>query len=284
MNCCTPGHWASDLALPVTHYPHQGLTFVVLYGIFATIERGVLRRLQHIGEEAGHPMLLPGIVAELELKRHTRVVERGINYVEARIFELNFQSTNAKILTRSQIDIRNDLKRTSWLDLTYLRNSLSTWTAQLQKMAAIANSHDIDGSRPREMFPTTEGTSYTELYRDCENEQLSEYLNDFKSREAPVRSPIAPQLAGQGKHPDTPDSEKTCLGPGRVDTQEFDSKYQSKMFTTGNKIKPRLDPIIDNYDEKIRDCTMRVDGMAMATQWVNLSPFSKNTRLILPGA
>jgi hypothetical protein len=36
---------------------------------------------------------------------------------------------------------------------------------------------------------------------------------------------------------------------------------------TGQKIKDRIQGIIDEYDDKIRDCTMRVDGMAMATQW-----------------
>lgn len=37
---------------------------------------------------------------------------------------------------------------------------------------------------------------------------------------------------------------------------------------TGIKIRDRLSEIIKEYDDKIRDCTMRVDGMAMATQWV----------------
>lgn len=36
------------------------------------------------------------------------------------------------------------------------------------------------------------------------------------------------------------------------------------------KIRNRLSEIIKEYEDKIRDCTMRVDGMAMATQWVRL--------------
>lgn len=35
------------------------------------------------------------------------------------------------------------------------------------------------------------------------------------------------------------------------------------------KIRNRLSDIIKEYEDKIRDCTMRVDGMAMATQWVS---------------
>lgn len=39
------------------------------------------------------------------------------------------------------------------------------------------------------------------------------------------------------------------------------------------KIRNRLGDIINEYDDKIRDCTMRVDGMAMATQWVSVQEF-----------
>lgn len=40
------------------------------------------------------------------------------------------------------------------------------------------------------------------------------------------------------------------------------------MKEVSKKIQTRLTTICDDYDDKIRDCTMRVDGMAMATQWV----------------
>jgi len=41
------------------------------------------------------------------------------------------------------------------------------------------------------------------------------------------------------------------------------------MHTVGYKIKSRIMAIRDEYDDKIRDCTMRIEGMAMATQWVS---------------
>ncbi|KAF3765540.1 hypothetical protein M406DRAFT_355963 [Cryphonectria parasitica EP155] len=40
-----------------------------------------------------------------------------------------------------------------------------------------------------------------------------------------------------------------------------------RMRRAGRKIIGRLQAIIDEYDDKIRDCSMRLDGMAMATQW-----------------
>lgn len=41
----------------------------------------------------------------------------------------------------------------------------------------------------------------------------------------------------------------------------------------GSRIKERIQDVVDEYDDKIRDCSMRVDGMAMATQWVCHSRF-----------
>jgi len=44
--------------------------------------------------------------------------------------------------------------------------------------------------------------------------------------------------------------------------------HTSQMREVGIKVKGRVMAIKDENDEKIRDCSMRVDGMAMATQWV----------------
>jgi hypothetical protein len=51
---------------------------------------------------------------------------------------------------------------------------------------------------------------------------------------------------------------------------EYTEDQLDKLRDTGFKIDSRLMSIRDEYDDKIRDCTMRVDGMAMSTQWVSL--------------
>lgn len=51
------------------------------------------------------------------------------------------------------------------------------------------------------------------------------------------------------------------------DEEEIDVKRTRRVTI---KIRNRLGDIINEYDDKIRDCTMRVDGMAMATQWVGI--------------
>lgn len=51
------------------------------------------------------------------------------------------------------------------------------------------------------------------------------------------------------------------------DEEDIDAKRTRRVTI---KIRNRLGDIINEYDDKIRDCTMRVDGMAMATQWVGV--------------
>ncbi|KAI1503340.1 hypothetical protein F5X99DRAFT_375787 [Biscogniauxia marginata] len=56
----------------------------------------------------------------------------------------------------------------------------------------------------------------------------------------------------------------TGKGPQTVKKHE---SVRAHVRRTGYKIRNRIQDMIEEYDEKIRDCTMRIEGMAMATQW-----------------
>lgn len=76
----------------------------------------------------------------------------------------------------------------------------------------------------------------------------------------------APSIVARGKKEE---GEDDVLVEGRVSLRRNPVNFREKMRRIGFKIKDRVQAIVDEYDEKIRDCTMRVDGMAMATQWVS---------------
>ncbi|KAF2823103.1 hypothetical protein CC86DRAFT_76131 [Ophiobolus disseminans] len=268
-NCRTPNDWANDLALSATYYPQHGLTFAIIYGSSGDIEKAILERLQSINAEAAHPLLLPGIIAELELARHTRLVESSINDIETRISEMKFHPHNARELLRSQIEHRNHLKRESWLDLTYLRNSLSTWSAQLLKMVENAEALSVEDfttsddttifiSKPLPIRPTPERRN--EKHRlDFDDEQISA---GYVHGAAYTRRT---DLSYSEQEVEEPKSTEYYIDDNADD--EDKDVYLAQMRKVGGRIKIRLAAIRDDYDEKIRDCTMRVDGMAMATQW-----------------
>jgi len=60
-------------------------------------------------------------------------------------------------------------------------------------------------------------------------------------------------------------------GPGGEPEQKHKGVDNSQMKRTGVRIKDRLRGLIEEYNEKIDECSMRVDGMTIATQWVRLT-------------
>jgi len=221
-----------------------------MYGSSPELEKSLLKMLRSVTVEAAHPLILPGIVAELELIRHTQLVESSINEVEARIFELNFQSSRSRDMLRKEVEARNRLKRTSWLDLSYLRNSISTWHTQLQKMVEAVRTHEKTESGACQAGHTS-----------------SDHLNSHQSDDSKMIEDRDTLLDHTKSIIDRDVSHVKANW-----TCKDEHEHESEMRRIGTKIKSRLVAILDNYDEKIRDCTMRLDGMVMATQWVNHSP------------
>ncbi|KAE8448391.1 hypothetical protein EG329_009635 [Mollisiaceae sp. DMI_Dod_QoI] len=285
-NCRTTNAWEMDLALTVTYFPHCGLTFAILFGSPLSVEVEIVKRLSSAMAEATHPLLLPGIFAEIERSRHVNVVEATIDELETRIFELDFQS-DIEGMSNFEREKRNQDKRSAWLDTTYLRNGLVNWNTQLSKMSAHVDILQSTVFKPRDSVKII-------AHSRAESEDTSSdvVVADFAS-EANLMSSW-PEEAADFCDEDINHKEKgankTQLTSRRDSFQEmacmqdFRTRQQGTKVTTaqqdpedaneqmrrvGHKIKHRLRDISDEYEEKIRDCTMRVDGMAMATQWAH---------------
>lgn len=261
------------MALSATHFLGDDLTFGILYGCTYAIEKNVLKRLQSITYEAAHPMVLPGIFMEIELSRHTRLVETSVNEVETKIFELNFQSGDVQHYSRAELEKRNIAKRTAWLDLSYLRNSITTWSTQLIPLAE--RTEELN----RQLYTSSK---YTKTFVFDEMRSKPEYV--VPETKDIQRRPNGTELCEILNTVLSDDDNVTlnCQGPPPMAEQ---------MQKLGKKIKSRIFAIREEYDEKIRDCTMRVDGMAMATQWVRTmsniprtisSLLTKNSRIAKP--
>lgn len=217
-NCRSANTWKNDLALTVTYFPRSRLVFGILFGCTATMERQVLNRIAGTEEHVFHPLLLPGIFAELERTRMVDIVEATIDEIEGAIFELDtgIGTSNNKASSESSEDVHvggaRYVRRTVWLNTTFLRNRLQIWKMQLTKMVAHVDE-----------LSETDFGSYSELFN--------------------VRS------AG--------DELK------RAQLRVADASLRQ----TGMMIKDRLRALIEEFEEKIEDCSMRVDGMTIATQW-----------------
>lgn len=227
-NCRSTNAWDNDLALTVTHFPTTGLSYAVLFGCPIDTEDEIIKRLCSAGEAASYPLLLPGIFAELERNRHVNIIEDYVDDIEQKISELD----SIGLIDNTGSERRNKDKRSQWLDMTYLRNALITWREQLVKM-----------------------TRHTEELQDTLFK---------KTRNKPIR---VEDDNTQFAQLDLRLSDETEFYETKKDGVDKDDVRKSYMIKLGAKINDRLQAIIDEYDDKIRECTMRIDGMAMATQW-----------------
>ena len=178
------------------------MSFAVFYGSDPTVEASMLDRLRYVTIEARHPMLLPGMFAEMELERHKRYTDASIIDLEVKIRESTIIDDDSEICSQDELERKNAEKRTAWLDMAYLRNSITNWKVQLERM--------------------------------------SEHIEELD------REDVIQETCGNSPH------------------------VSHSMREITMKIKARLTAICDEYEEKVRDCTMRLDGMAIATQWVCL--------------
>ncbi|KAF7547218.1 hypothetical protein G7Z17_g7895 [Cylindrodendrum hubeiense] len=148
-NCRSSNAWETDLALSETYFPESSLTFAILYGCTASIEKDIIERLSFVREEATHPVLMPGIFAELERSRHRKLVQSSIAELEEKILELDMNSDDVDTVKRAATDKKNVAKRTAWLDTTYLRNGLMSWSTQLGRMIQSLKELENATSRKR---------------------------------------------------------------------------------------------------------------------------------------
>ncbi|KAI1747212.1 hypothetical protein F4782DRAFT_522023 [Xylaria castorea] len=239
-NCRTSNAWATDLALTVTYFPRCNLKFAVIFGCDLSVEEEILNRLILAQSDASHPLLLPGIVAETERKRHVQIVDDIVDEVEARIFQLEVRADAEDGIPTSHMEKLHKEKRSAWLNITYIRNCLVSWRKQLENIELQVDK--LDRSLVAEFGWLSKSTTTDSPTPDGHPPMIE------------VREPAEIDQA-MPTYLDT-ESSASCHG-----------QFSDRHLTTGYKIKSRTRAIIEEYDDKIRDCSMRIDGMAMATQW-----------------
>ncbi|KAI0182696.1 hypothetical protein EV127DRAFT_448982 [Xylaria flabelliformis] len=242
-NCRTSNAWPMDLALTITYFPRCNLKFAVIFGCDLSVEEEILNRLLLARNDASHPMLLPGILAETERKRHVQIVDDIVDEVEARIFQLEIKPDAEYGIPKSHMDKLHKEKRSAWLNISYIRNCLVSWRKQLENIELQVDKIDRSFvAEPEWSDETVTSISHTPEGHPPLNEDRSPAELDQVVQVVP-----------------------TCLNTDISAScrEQFGNKY----LTTGYKIKSRTRAIIEEYDDKIRDCSMRIDGMAMATQW-----------------
>jgi hypothetical protein len=120
------------MALAVTHFPKTRVTFAVFFGCLDEIVKEISDRVRDCQDASAHPMLLVGIFAELERRRHVKLVERIVRELLNRVIilseERGFESGQSGNNSYDSLE--------AWLEASNLRTSLYSWRDQLEKMVA----------------------------------------------------------------------------------------------------------------------------------------------------
>jgi hypothetical protein len=118
-----------DLAMAISTSTKGWSTSAIVFGCLETDIADFTARLDSAGAAIKHPMLLPGLFAELQRKRHTDLVASSVTSLLQNILRLG-----KPVPDRNHTSINpNDLLK-QWIDITYLSSGLETWKYQLVKM------------------------------------------------------------------------------------------------------------------------------------------------------
>ncbi|KAI0188585.1 hypothetical protein EV127DRAFT_497057, partial [Xylaria flabelliformis] len=154
-NCRSSAHWGNDLALSATYFPDTGSIFAVFYGcndiaIGKTVMKKIANRITKSSEDAfSHPMLLVGILVEIERGRMRELVSKAKVALQDVIDAL--QSSGYRSISQSTSPTN------PWLDVYEIKNSLEFWAKLLLNM--ISHIEELDQGQyhtnPRESFRRT---------------------------------------------------------------------------------------------------------------------------------
>ncbi|KAI1112576.1 hypothetical protein F5Y14DRAFT_442552 [Nemania sp. NC0429] len=239
--CRSTNAWGSDLAMTVTHFPHCRLSFGALLGCSEPHKKYVVQQLRLAIRQASHPLLLPGLFVEIERKRHHIIFESGVSRLESMIPTLD----SGALISQHQPtnDSERHAKQRVYLDMLHLKNGLTTWSQQLNKM--------LDHAR-------TLTDEYAEPWRRVSRQPAGESCRDSEmASNSALRDPKPDVVASFEDRPDN-QSSTNSVGDFGID--------QETMVTTNLKIIKRIESILEDYRDKIIECQTRFDGLAMATQ------------------
>ncbi|KAH7136283.1 hypothetical protein EDB81DRAFT_902039, partial [Dactylonectria macrodidyma] len=267
-NCRSAASWPQDMALSVTFLPDSLTTRAVLFGCdLKTPDRDdesmtlgdiIIGELSRSDSPVLHPMLLPAIFADIERDRQIELVREKLIQLRRIVYDLaSVTSQPTNLVVGAPKHTKTAKKRVTQM----IRECLQ----------------DLRKSFSKPATPTL----------------ASEF--DTKDDEETEKSSCSPLEMKKDKMPTTMlwlEVSRLRLGLGNwqrqlnkmidhieeLDTAEFDSDKvprsgvmqddmkRQQFRESGIRIKERLQELVDEYDEYIRECSHILDGMSLATQ------------------
>ncbi|KAI0539473.1 hypothetical protein GGR58DRAFT_464433 [Xylaria digitata] len=248
-NCRSTNAWGGDLAMTVTHFPHCGLSFGILFGCTESHKKYILGRLNLAAQDSAHPLLLPGLFAEIEKKRHRIIFEAGVSKLELMVAESDTEASLGQVQSPSHSNRQE--KKSVYLDMLHLKHGLTSWSRQLNKMLEHARSLEAEYPRPSHQVYNQ---AVEEPHGDLETASDSS-LEDSVYYECALTCGCSSDI-----------QRSTSYSVGNAEPDRGLKVDQESMARTNSKIIKRVRTILEDYYEDIRECQTRFEGLTMTTQ------------------
>lgn len=158
---------SGDLAMSVTTDLATKVTYVIVYGCSDTDSDQFLTRLAQAGPAFQHPMLLPGLFAEIQRIKHVKIVRRNVERLYEYVIDL---SNNTLPKGHDKEDSASDGVKL-WRQVSHDKLVLETWATQLKKMVAHVDelnemAYGTKSVRRKNVVMIREGTRIKERLQD----------------------------------------------------------------------------------------------------------------------
>ncbi|KAI0202475.1 hypothetical protein F4808DRAFT_421721 [Astrocystis sublimbata] len=248
-NCRSTNAWGGDLAMTVTHFPHCQLSFGILFGCNDFQKRYVVQRLEQTTKESGHSLLLPGVFAELERRRHHAIFDSGITKLES---VLTGPVLDGLLNSQTRINPDVEVKRSVYIDMLHLKHGLISWSKQLRKILSHAETLGTEFMNP------------SSLPMACDTFELTEEMG---VRVNLCHGPRVTRDKGGSYYTQSIDSQVVAHSTiSNSGSRQHLKRAQEDLAKTNSRITRRLETILEDYSDKIRECQTRFDGLTMTTQ------------------
>jgi hypothetical protein len=188
----------------------------LVFGCAENVAKDITGRIYNSEDAWAHPILIMGILAEIERERHMQLVEQKYIHLlkRVRILSKSEEISSVSMMSRENYSVE------LWIEVSQLRIALEMWKEELCKMQA--HTSELD----KIISPVPE------------HSDNASYCPSDEKAEEPTMAPLSTK------------------------------PWQLSARDTGPRIRKRLAEIISEYDHKIRECKMVLDGMALSAQLV----------------
>ncbi|RGP79794.1 hypothetical protein FLONG3_2108 [Fusarium longipes] len=260
------GSWEGDMALSVTFFPETMTTNAVWYGCDIKKHRAyghslsnvdiITSRLSNFDGSCFHPLILPTMFAELERERHVSFVRRYMTQLVQRINDLAYPTTDER--ERSP-DVSSEMSG----------NTQAADSNSIKKLKALLSRFHL-GPRSEDKASSTgissgSNTIYDNRRVDEQDEaepavvlwQNTSFLsNGLQNWQTQLRKMLQ----------QVQELDDANFRIANIDENVQAKSKVTRLRETGIRIKIKIQDLIDEYDEHIRQCNHITEGLRLATQ------------------